>query len=94
MLFASNSAVAIYSRCPLIATAAAVRGNGYNCAVDPLTPVRTLDRLQRRRAVLGFPLGVVRKCADDHAGNSGVRSAPLGSSKASERCATLRRSLR
>jgi membrane protein len=49
--------------------AAAVRGNGYNCAVDLLTPVRALDRLQRRRGLLGFPLAVVRKCSDDHARN-------------------------
>ena len=36
--------------------------------MDPLTPVRALDRLQRRRGVLGFPLGVVKKFSDDHAG--------------------------
>jgi membrane protein len=35
--------------------------------MDPLTPVRALDRLQRRRRVLGFPLGVVKKFSDDQA---------------------------
>jgi membrane protein len=35
--------------------------------VDPLTPVRALDRLQRRRGVLGFPVGVVKKFSDDQA---------------------------
>jgi membrane protein len=58
--------------------AAAVRGNGYNCAVDPLTPVRALDRLQRRRGVLGFPLGVVKKFSDDHAGNLAALMAWYG----------------
>lgn len=50
----------------------------YNCAVDPLTPVRALDRLQRRRGVLGFPLGVVKKCSDDHAGNLAALMAWYG----------------
>jgi len=58
--------------------AAAVRGNGYNCAVDPLTPVRALDRLQRRRGVLGFPLGVLKKFSDDHAGNLAALMAWYG----------------
>jgi len=54
------------------------RGTGYKCAVDPLTPARALDRLQRRRAVLGFPLGVARKFADDHAGNLAALMAWYG----------------
>lgn len=52
--------------------------SGYKCAVDPLRPVRALDRLQRRRAVLGFPLGVVKKCSDDHAGNLAALMAWYG----------------
>ena len=60
------------------AVGTAVRGNGYNCAVDPLTPVRALDRLQRRRGVLGFPLGVVKKFSDDHAGNLAALMAWYG----------------
>ena len=55
-----------------------VRANGYNFAVDPLTPVRALDRLQRRRAALGFPLGVVKKFSDDHAGNLAALMAWYG----------------
>ena len=35
--------------------------------MDPLTPVRALDRLQRRRRALGFPVGVVKKFSDDGA---------------------------
>jgi membrane protein len=46
--------------------------------VDPLIPVRALDRLQRRRGVLGFPLGVVKKFADDHAGNLAALMAWYG----------------
>jgi len=46
--------------------------------VDPLTPVRALDRLQRRRALLGFPIGVVKKCSDDHAGNLAALMAWYG----------------
>lgn len=42
---------------------------GYNCAVDPLAPVRAIDRLQRRHSALGFPIAVVRKFSDDNAGN-------------------------
>jgi len=57
---------------------AADRGSGYNCAVDPLTPVRALDRLQRRRRLLGFPLGVVKKCSDDHARNLAAVMAWFG----------------
>lgn len=57
---------------------AAVRGSGYNSAVDPLTPLRAIDRLQRRRGVLGFPLGVVKKFSDDHAGNLAALMAWYG----------------
>lgn len=56
----------------------AVRASGYNFAVDPLTPVRALDRLQRRRGVLGFPIGVVKKFSDDHAGNLAALMAWYG----------------
>jgi len=54
------------------------RGNGYNFGVDPLKPVRKLDRLQRRRSLLGFPVGVVKKYADDHAGNLAALMAWYG----------------
>ncbi|HEU4722946.1 MAG TPA: YihY/virulence factor BrkB family protein [Gemmatimonadaceae bacterium] len=54
------------------------RADGYNCAVDPLTPVRALDRLQRRRAALGFPIGVLKKFSDDHAGNLAALMAWYG----------------
>jgi YihY family inner membrane protein len=56
----------------------AVRSNGYNFAVDPLTPVRALDRLQRRRGVLGFPLGVLKKFSDDQAGHLAALMAWYG----------------
>jgi YihY family inner membrane protein len=56
----------------------AIRASGYNCAVDLLTPVRALDRLQRRRSVLGFPLGVVKKFSDDHAGQLAALMAWYG----------------
>jgi membrane protein len=46
--------------------------------VDPLTPVRALDRLQRRRGVLGFPVGVLKKFSDDHAGNLAALMAWYG----------------
>jgi membrane protein len=46
--------------------------------VDPLRPVRALDRLQRRRGVLGFPLGVLKKFSDDHAGNLAALMAWYG----------------
>lgn len=46
--------------------------------VDPLTPVRALDRLQRRRSALGFPLGVVKKFADDHAAHLAAMMAWYG----------------
>jgi membrane protein len=55
-----------------------VPASGYNCAVDPLTPVRALDRLQRRRGVLGFPLGVVKKFSDDQAGHLAALMAWFG----------------
>lgn len=51
---------------------------GTTFAVDPLTPVRRLDRLQRRRSALGFPLGVVKKFSDDHAGNLAALMAWYG----------------
>jgi YihY family inner membrane protein len=46
--------------------------------VDPLTPVRALDRLQRRRSVLGFSVGVLKKYSDDHAGNLAALMAWYG----------------
>jgi membrane protein len=46
--------------------------------VDPLTPVRALDRLQRRHAVLGFPIGVVTKFSDDQAGHLAALMAYYG----------------
>lgn len=46
--------------------------------MDPLTPVRALDRLQRRRSALGFPLGVVKKFADDQAGHLAALMAYYG----------------
>lgn len=46
--------------------------------MDPLTPVRALDRLQRRRRVLGFPIGVVKKFADDQAGHLAALMAYYG----------------
>lgn len=51
---------------------------GRTCGVDPLVPVRALDRLQRRRAALGFPLGVVKKFADDQAGQLAALMAYYG----------------
>lgn len=83
MLLTSNLSMAMYRRRRLpryagTGTAAAVRANGYNCAVDPLTPVRALDRLQRRRAALGFPLGVVKKFSDDQAGHLAALMAYYG----------------
>jgi membrane protein len=50
----------------------------YNIAVDPLTPVRALDRFQRRHGALGFPLGVVKKFADDQAGHLAALMAYYG----------------
>jgi membrane protein len=46
--------------------------------VDPLAPVRALDRLQRRRPLLGFPIAVVKKFSDDHAGNLAALLAYFG----------------
>ncbi|HMJ03283.1 MAG TPA: hypothetical protein VK506_10095, partial [Conexibacter sp.] len=46
--------------------------------MDPLTPVRALDRFQRRHGVLGFPLGVVKKFADDQAGHLAALMAYYG----------------
>ncbi len=57
---------------------AAVALAWYNIAVDPLTPVRALDRFQRRHGALGFPLGVVKKFADDQAGHLAALMAYYG----------------
>lgn len=46
--------------------------------MDPLTPVRALDRFQRRHGALGFPLGVVKKFADDQAGHLAALMAYYG----------------
>jgi YihY family inner membrane protein len=46
--------------------------------VDLLRPVRALDRLQRRRGLLGFPLGVMKKYADDQAGQLAALMAWYG----------------
>ena len=58
--------------------AAEVRASRYKWAVDPLTPVRALDRLQRRRGLFGFPLGVVKKFSDDQAGHLAALMAWFG----------------
>ena len=55
-----------------------VRASGYNRAVDPLAPLHALDRLQRRRALLGFPIGVVKKHSDDGAAQLGALIAWYG----------------
>ncbi|MGB2710722.1 MAG: YihY/virulence factor BrkB family protein [Conexibacter sp.] len=46
--------------------------------MDPLAPIRALDRLQRRHRALGFPLAVVKKFSDDHAGNLAALLAYYG----------------
>jgi len=46
--------------------------------VDPLTPLHALDRLQRRRRALGFPLGVLKKYSDDGAGQLAALMAWYG----------------
>jgi membrane protein len=46
--------------------------------VDLLAPVRAFDRLQRRHRGLGFPVAVVRKFGDDHAGNLAALIAYYG----------------
>jgi YihY family inner membrane protein len=46
--------------------------------VDPLTPVRALDRLQRGRGLLGFPVAVVKKFTDDQAGHLAALMAWYG----------------
>lgn len=46
--------------------------------VDPLTPVRALDRFQRRHGTLGFPIAVVRKFSDDQAGHLAALLAYYG----------------
>jgi membrane protein len=46
--------------------------------VDPLAPIRALDRAQRRRPLLGFPLAVVKKFSDDQAGHLAALIAYYG----------------
>ncbi len=46
--------------------------------MDPLTPVRAFDRLQRRHRGLGFPVAVLRKFTDDRAGNLAAMIAYYG----------------
>jgi len=46
--------------------------------VDPLTPLHALDRLQRRRRALGFPIGVLKKYSDDGAGQLAALMAWYG----------------
>ncbi len=46
--------------------------------MDLLKPVRALDRLQRRRPALGFPVAVVRKFSDDQAGSLAALIAYYG----------------
>ncbi|HEY2571278.1 MAG TPA: YihY/virulence factor BrkB family protein [Solirubrobacteraceae bacterium] len=46
--------------------------------MDPLAPIRALDRLQRRRAALGFPIGVLKKFSDDQAGGLAALIAYYG----------------
>jgi len=46
--------------------------------VDPLAPLHLLDRVQRRRTALGFPLGVLKKYSDDHAGQLAALMAWYG----------------
>ena len=58
--------------------APAVHATGYNRGVDPLTPLHALDRLQRRRRALGFPLGVLKKYSDDGAGQLAALMAWYG----------------
>jgi len=51
---------------------------GTTAAVDPLTPLHALDRLQRRRRALGFPIGVLKKYSDDGAGQLAALMAWYG----------------
>jgi membrane protein len=46
--------------------------------MDLLAPVRAFDRLQQRHAALAIPVGVVRKFADDGAGNQAALIAYYG----------------
>jgi inner membrane protein YhjD len=46
--------------------------------VDLLQPARAFDRLQRRRSALGFPIGVLRKFADDQASHLAALIAYYG----------------
>lgn len=55
-----------------------MRPAGTTAAVDPLTPLHALDRLQRRHRALGFPLGVMKKYSDDGAGQLAALMAWYG----------------
>lgn len=55
-----------------------MRPAGTTAAVDPLTPLHALDRLQRRRRALGFPIGVMKKYSDDGAGQLAALMAWYG----------------
>ena len=46
--------------------------------MDLLRPVRAFDRLQRRVPALGFPLAVMKKFSDDHAGHLAALIAYYG----------------
>lgn len=46
--------------------------------MDLLAPARAFDRLQRRRGLLGFPLAVLKKFSDDHAGGLAALIAYYG----------------
>jgi inner membrane protein YhjD len=46
--------------------------------VDPLAPLHALDRLQRRRRGLAFPLAVLKKLSDDHGANLAALIAYYG----------------
>lgn len=55
-----------------------MRPAGTTAAVDPLTPLHALDRIQRRHRALGFPLGVMKKYSDDGAGQLAALMAWYG----------------
>lgn len=55
-----------------------MRPPGTTPSVDPLTPLRAFDRLQRRRGALGFPVGVLKKHSDDGAGQLAALMAWYG----------------
>jgi membrane protein len=46
--------------------------------MDPLAPLRALDRIQRRRRGLAFPLAVLKKLSDDHGANLAALIAYYG----------------